>query len=340
MNLYPLLMSPYFRHGEQTPWGGDRLEALFGKEAPDDRTGESLEVSALAGMNSVVANGQHKGKSLSEMIARWGERLTGKKFDEFPLLLKLLDAKEMLSVQVHPGDEYAKQHEGKLGKTEAWVVLECKEDAKLVYGVNVHDQRQLRQRVEEGDLENALRWIAVEPGDVLYIPHGMVHALGGGIVVYEIQQSSDVTYRFWDWGRVGADGQPRALHTDQALDVTRAELKMEKQDGVAVECEGGVQTVYIADENFELWRYNVAGHMPLESGRMTMLTALEPVKLLWQEGELCLTSGDSVLLPAELEGVALEGHGLVMCSRVPDREALHTLLGHKAQQVAGLIKPI
>ena len=120
--MYPLLMSPYFRHGEQTPWGGSQLKQLFGKASPDDRTGESLEVSALSGMNSVVQNGELAGVSLSKVIELWGEGLTGMKDNSvFPLLLKLLDAREMLSVQVHPGDEYAMANEGKpVSYTHLW----------------------------------------------------------------------------------------------------------------------------------------------------------------------------------------------------------------------------
>ena len=186
--LYPLKMTPCFRHGADTPWGGSALGELFGKAIPDALTGESLEVSALPGRESVVSNGPLAGRTLGSLVNEHGERLTGVPGD-FPLLLKLLDARDMLSVQVHPGDAYAALHEnGKRGKTEAWLVLSCERGAKLVYGVNVKSEEELRAQVQSGRLEDALHWITVQPGDVLYIPHGCVHALGGGIVVYEIQQ--------------------------------------------------------------------------------------------------------------------------------------------------------
>ena len=121
--MYPLLMSPYFRHGSETPWGGNALGQYFGKEVPGEKTGESLEVSALTNRESVVANGPCAGKTFTAMIDKWGKDLTGIEPGEFPLLLKLLDADDMLSVQVHPGDDYAREHEGKYGKSEAWVVL-------------------------------------------------------------------------------------------------------------------------------------------------------------------------------------------------------------------------
>ena len=338
--LYPLKMLPYFRHGEETPWGGRALGDLFGKDIPDDRTGESLEISALPGRESTVANGPLAGMTLTKVIEKWGADLTGGA-DGFPLLLKLLDAREMLSVQVHPDDAYAREHEGgKLGKTEAWLVISAQRGAKLVYGVNAETGEELRAQVESGHLEENLRWVGVQPGDVLYIPHGCVHALGGGLVIYEIQQSSDVTYRFWDWGRVGKDGKPRALHTEAALAVSRPALKLDKLPGATLITTGGSRTAYISDANFELWRLNVAGDMPLESGRMLLLTALGQAEVKWADDSFALEPGESCLVPAALEGVTLCGRTAVMCATLPDQTALREALGYRAELVAGLTKEI
>lgn len=338
--LYPLKMTPYFRHGADTPWGGTALSALFGKAIPDALTGESLEISALSGRESIVSNGELAGQPLGALVAKYGKQLTGVVGD-FPLLLKLLDAREMLSVQVHPGDAYAALNEnGKRGKTEAWLVLSCERGARLVYGVNAASGEELRAQVQSGRLEDALHWITVQPGDVLYIPHGCVHALGGGVVVYEIQQSSDVTYRFWDWNRVGADGQPRELHTEKALDVSRPALRLDKLSGATVLCEGGSRTYYICDDNFELCRLNVAGDMPLESGRMLLLTALGEAEIRWPEGAFALSAGESCLIPACTEKVSVCGHSAVMCASTPDRDALRAALGYRAELVAGLTKEI
>ncbi len=338
--LYPLKMMPYFRHGEETPWGGHALRDFFGKDIPDDRTGESLEISALPGRESVVENGPLAGFTLSRVMEEWGRGLTGDA-EGFPLLLKLLDAREMLSVQVHPDDAYAGAHEGgKLGKTEAWLVIAAEPGAKLVYGVTADTAEALRAQVEAGKLEENLRWVTVQPGDVLYIPHGCVHALGGGIVIYEIQQSSDVTYRFWDWGRLGKDGQPRALHTAAALDVSRPQLKLDKLPGATLITTGGSRTAYISDANFELWRLNVAGNMPLESGRMLLLTSLGEAEVKWADGSFPLNPGESCLVPAGLEGVVVAGRTAVMCATVPDRPALREALGYRAELVAGLTKDI
>ena len=337
MNLYPLLMAPFFRCGEATPWGGTMLRDLFGKEAADDRTGESLEVSCLKDRESVVRNGLQAGKTLTKVAEAWGEALTGSYGGgEFPLLLKLLDAQDFLSVQVHPGDEYGMAHDGKLGKSEAWVVLNCEPGAKIAYGLDTNGE-DLRKIVAEGRLESALHMVEVRPGDVYYIPNGTVHALGGGIQCYEIQQSSDATYRFWDWGRVGKDGKPRELHMEKALDVSVADRRLNKCEGTTVLCKGGSRTYYISDEHFELCRLNLAGKMPLESGRMLFLTPMSPCVLRWGEESMELNAFDSVVIPAALEGVALEGDTKVLMSSLPDREKLRAELGYRAEDVAGLM---
>ena len=337
MMLYPLKLSPYFRHGDETPWGGRALADVFGKAIPDDHTGESLEISALPGMQSRIENGELAGRPLGEAVEGWGEALTGLKEPGFPLLVKLIDARERLSVQVHPGDDYAGAREGKRGKTEAWVVLAAPYGAQLVYGVKT-EGRELKDIVAEGRLEDALNWTAVQPGDVLYIPHGMVHAMGGGLLVYEIQQSSDVTYRFWDWGRVDEQGRGRALHTEQALDVTRPKLKLPKLSGATLLARGGSVTYYISNEYFELKRLNVAGDMPLVAGRMQLITALGPCALAWPDGDMALEAGDGVLVPAALEGAVLKGRVSALCATTPDREALKQALGYRAGAVAGLLE--
>ena len=136
MDVYPLVMKPSFRYGQSTPWGGHALKEKYGKKTPDEITGESLEVSALSGHESRVTNGAYRGKNLDEVFALWGDRLTGKKNKDFPLMLKLLDAQKCLSVQVHPDDAYALQHEGKAGKSEAWYILDAAPGARLVYGID------------------------------------------------------------------------------------------------------------------------------------------------------------------------------------------------------------
>ena len=171
------------------------------------------------------------------------------------------------------------------------------------------------------------------------IPSGMVHALGGcqgDLVVYEIQQSSDITYRFWDWGRVDQQGRPRELHTQQALAVAKAELSLSPVSGATVLCQGGSVTYYIADRHFELSRLNVAGDMPLAAGRMLLITALGCGRLRWPQGQLELGPGQTALVPAGLEGAVLSGQLSALCSSTPNQQPLRALLGYRAGQVAGL----
>ncbi len=329
------VMKPCYRFGEMTPWGGDNLRLLFGKDAPEDRVGESLEVSALKGLESVIVNGAFAGKTLAEALESDYEAICGCDKKPFPLLLKLLDARETLSVQVHPGDEYALKNDGKYGKTEAWVVLSSEEGARIAYGIKELD-KPLKDVVADGGLEDSLRWVYPRPGEVYYIPHGCVHALGGGVMVYEIQQSSDATYRFWDWGRVGKDGKPRELHTQKALDVTRPQLRLDKVPGATVLSEGGSITHYICDENFALMRLNVCGKMPLDFRYMAFVTPLGECKIGWDGGEWMLKPFETALIPAAATGVYVEGRLTALCSSLPEQEKLRTELGYRAENVAGL----
>ena len=336
MSLYPLLMAPVFRHGEETPWGGHMLRDTLMKDAPEDATGESLEISALPGLESMVSNGPHAGKSLCRMVELWGEELTGTTGGRFPLLLKLLDTLLPLSVQVHPGDSDTVNGERVTGKTEAWIILNAEPGARIVYGVETNGE-PLKQIIDEGRLEECLRWRTVRPGDVYYVPSGMVHALGEGILCYEIQQTRDVTYRLWDWGRVDKNGNSRPLHVDKALEVCRPDLSLEKIEGTTVLCKGGSRTYYISDTHFELCRLNLSGKMPLEKGRMLFLTPMGECTLRWRDGELALNPFDCVLVPAALEDVVLEGSTKVLMSSLPDRPALIEELGYRAENVAGLL---
>ena len=336
MNLYPLLMAPSFRHGEETPWGGHMLRDALMKDAPADATGESLEICAQEGHESMVANGPHAGKSLSRMIELWGEALTGTANGEFPLLLKLLDPQMPLSVHLHPDDAYARAHEGMCGRTEAWIILNAEPGSEIIYGLDTRGA-DLGTIVAEGRIKDCLRRRKVRPGDVYYIPGGMTHSLCEGVLAYEIGQDSPLSYRFWDWDRVDEAGNAREVHVEKALAACKPDLNLENIEGTTVLCKGGSRTYYISDTHFELCRLNLSGTMPLESGRMLFLTPLSPCALRWGEEEMELKAFDSVLVPAQLEGVALVGETKVLMSCLPDRPKLIEELGYRAENVAGLV---
>lgn len=307
-------MYPYFRHGEMTPWGGDKLHKLFDKPIPDNRTGESLEISAIPNMESQ----DDHGNLLSELLAKYGEGFVGKDFvgERFPLLLKLLDAKGLLSIQVHPDDSYAKLHEnGKLGKEEAWVVLDCEEDAQLVYGLaeNVTPE-QLANCLRNGESpENLVRFVKANKGDIFYMAPGTVHALGSGMVIYEIQQSSDVTYRMWDWARKDANGNMRELHIEDSINCIKYGQNLEiKQVPTAV----GKHKIVDA-ESFVLCAVNIEDTEFLENDGSAFLlfTPLDSMNLLVGEDVLALDKGESVYIPANIKRIDIEGKGLALVAK-------------------------
>ena len=314
MELYPLIMAPSFRHGQETPWGGCALKERFHKNIPDETTGESLEISALPGCETHAANGSYSGRSLGEILACWGEQLTGSSGTAFPLLLKLLDAEQPLSVQVHPDDAYAGIHEGKPGKSEAWVILDAEPGAKLVYGIDTRG-KDFRSVVASGKLEECLHWVPARPGDVFYIPAGTVHALGPGIRCYEIQQSSDVTYRLWDWGRTGKDGRPRELHISRALDVSVPGIPAGPVRESEIPASDKAAKLLVNDPHFRLFSVDLSGSYSLPSGRMLFLTPESPCEICWDGGSQSVNPFQSVLVPAGMQDVTVSGSGRMLMTR-------------------------
>ena len=311
--VWPIRMKPAFRSGSLTPWGGDALRTMFGKEIPDNRTGESLEVSCIPGFESTDV----MGRKLPELIGYFGEKLVGKYADKpFPLLLKLIDTREPLSVQVHPGDAYAALNEnGKLGKTEAWLILDAPEKGgDLVYGIKAGTTlTELKDACELGSgVEPLLHRVKARRGDVCYIPSGCVHAIGAGIVLYEIQQSSDVTYRFYDWNRTDENGNRRELHLKKALDVTNPKLSRRP---VHVERSWGVKRV-LNEEYFTLDIIQTEGAIKVPDVQdFGILTAIEgDLTLWWQSGSMKMMPGETILLPAYAPALTLKGVGIAALS--------------------------
>ncbi len=222
--LYPLTFTPALR---DYIWGGRNLEKLYGRPLPPGPTAESWEISGHPTAPTAVDAGPLRGQPLPAVLATLGVDLVGTRAgwalerDKFPLLIKLLDAEKRLSVQVHPTDDYALAHEnGELGKTEMWYVLHARPGAQLILGLRPGvTPEAFRQAIAENKLGTCLHHLPVKAGDAIFVPAGTVHALLEGIVVAEIQQNSDMTYRVYDWGRVGKDGKPRPLHVDKALEV-------------------------------------------------------------------------------------------------------------------------
>ncbi|CUH95329.1 hypothetical protein P22_1399 [Propionispora sp. 2/2-37] len=218
--VYPLKFKPVYK---EMIWGGRALESLFGRKLPSSRIGESWELCTHPQGMSCINNGIWQGKTLQEVIEQQPETILGKAYAgqaQFPLLIKYIDANDHLSIQVHPGDEYARRVEGERGKTEAWYVVDAGPGAEIIYGLSDTVTREIfSQAVASGAVEPVLRRVAVCPGDLILVPAGTVHSLLKGVVVCEVQQSSDLTYRIHDFNRTGPDGKPRALHIEKALEV-------------------------------------------------------------------------------------------------------------------------
>jgi mannose-6-phosphate isomerase len=221
--LYPLLFEPSLH---PKVWGGRQLATRLGKVLPGDQPiGESWEIF----WKNRISNGPLRGKTLGELIDAYPRKMLSipNADPEFPLLVKFLDAQDWLSVQVHPDDERAALLEGEArGKTECWYIIDATPGAQIAYGLaEALDAHSFRKAIEAGRTKDVLQYVTVAPGDFIYVPAGTLHALGPGILLYELQQTSDTTYRVYDWDRPGLDGKPRELHLDKALSCTNFEAR-------------------------------------------------------------------------------------------------------------------
>jgi len=310
MKLYPLQFNPILK---ERIWGGEKLKTILNKPITSSITGESWELSTVEGDVSVVANGDLAGKSLNELIDSNPDELLGtevfKKFGkQFPLLFKYLDAREDLSIQVHPNDELAKKRHNSFGKTEMWYVLQADTDSKLIVGFKEDSNAgAYLENLKNKTLLSILDNVKVEVGDVFFLETGTVHAIGAGLVIAEIQQTSDITYRLYDFDRVDAAGNHRELHVDLALDAINYKKidtykkysKELNQSNSMVDCPyfttnflplDGKVAVKKSGESFTVYMC-VEGNFELE---------YEGVKFKY-------IKGDTVLIPAELKTFILNG---------------------------------
>ncbi len=249
--LYPLKFYPILK---EKVWGGNKLSARFNKKSIKDNIGESWEVSDVDGDVSVVSNGSLAGKTLPEILAEYKDLLVGKHVYElfenkFPLLIKFIDAKEPLSIQVHPNNELAQERHNSFGKTEMWYIMDAEKNGNLVVGFkNDSDQDEYLEHLNNKTLMNILNEDKVQEGDVYFIPTGRVHAIGAGVLLAEIQQTSDITYRIYDWDRPDQYGNYRELHTDLALDAI--DYKAEKIYKSSHETKQNIPTELVSCEYF------------------------------------------------------------------------------------------
>ncbi len=311
----------------KTLWGGVNLKRICGKPLPSGaKVGESWETA----LDTIARNAPYTGRTLAELVETLGEELLGERAiavfgRRFPLLAKFIDAQDQLSVQVHPGDRYAAEHEGgKLGKTEAWYVLHAEPGARVVYGLNrAATREEVRAAIAANRLEELLHSFEVHPGDVIFVPAGTVHAIGGGIILYEVQEYSDVTYRLYDYARLQPDGRPRPLHVEPALEVMHyAPPAAVRATAVTVAQDAErIRRVRCASRYFVLEEVGLHGAVALERtpGSCQIVSVLGgSCELSWLSGALHLALGDTVVLPAALSGCRLAGEARIVRSYVPE----------------------
>ena len=310
----PLVFEPILK---RIRWGGSRLGTLLQKEiGPEGDYAESWEIADHSSDQSRVLSGPYGGRTLNELVRKYDKALLGRQtgIDQFPLLIKFLDANDWLSLQVHPNDTQAKHYDpSENGKTEAWVILESAPDSQICAGLKQGvDADQLKHAVLSDDVGSCLHMISVKPGDCVFVPAGTVHALGPGIVLAEIQQQSNLTFRLHDWGRVGLDGKPRPLHLEQSLACTDfARGPVEPVKPVALANGSHVFEELVRCEYFVIRRHISANPFPISNDeRFRIVMVLNGGgRMESPKSVVLLRTGQTVLVPASCEGVIIQPNG-------------------------------
>lgn len=336
---YPMLLAPRF---DAKIWGGRRLETVLGKSLPDEELyGESLESDG----NSRILNGPYAGKTINELLQIDAPSVLGERgcaasgeFGDFPLLAKFIDASDVLSVQVHPNDDEARPI-GKRGKTEAWHVIRAEQDASLITrlkpGISTGDIARAIEEIRLGDL---LVEQSVADGDTLLIPAGTTHAIGAGILLYEIQQASDVTFRMYDWGRHDGSGSPRDLHVSESLRVVKPELRADRIAPLQI---GPGRSMLAACRYFALerWELPLNGEtINVDDGSFRLMSSISGVaSLSCGDDGVQLAAGQTALIPATARTITPAGDARLLVSYIPDinRDVIEPLLhaGHALEDI-------
>lgn len=314
--------TPFLLHpsGKDSLWGGQRLNTEFEKQIDLNPLAETWECSTHPDGPSFVMSGEHKGKTLAEVIQNHpeylGERHIGKA--ELPILIKFIDAKKDLSVQVHPDDDYAREHEhGQLGKTEMWYVLDASKDASLVYGLrNDCREEEIRSAIKEGTLHKYLQTVHVKRHDLFFIEAGTIHAIGAGCLIAEIQENSNLTYRLYDYNRVGKDGKKRELHVDRAMQVANLKSSAEPRQPLRVlkYYPGMAAELLTRCKYFEVYRMIVNTERKQKVyyradniGFRVLLCVSGCGSMKYGEETLLFYKGDCIFIPADSELITIHG---------------------------------
>jgi len=311
----PLFLQPTFK---ERIWGGTRLQEEFDYNIPSSQTGECWAISAHKNGQSIVKNGTYKGESLDKVWEQHPELFGHYHSEVFPLLTKILDANKDLSVQVHPDDVYAHEHEGEheYGKTECWYIIDCEPGAELIFGHHAKSKEELEQMIEDGQWDDLLRKVHIQPGDFFYVPSGTIHALCEGTLVLETQQSSDTTYRVYDYDRVDAKGNKRDLHLEQAIDVTTVPHEDNNLSFLEEQRTGALITTLVDSQFFSVYKYDLDGASTFhQDSYFQLFSVIEGEATLTVAGETYKASkGEHFILTSQIEDYTLDGKASMIVS--------------------------
>ena len=284
------------------------MRDVFGYDIPSDHVGEYWAISAHPNGVSTIKNGRYAGQTLDVLYAEHRELFGNRQEPVFPLLTKILDANDWLSVQVHPDDAYGLEHEGELGKTECWYIIAAEPGAEIIYGHNAKSKEELRQQIESKDWENLLTKVPVKAGDFFYVPSGTMHAIGAGIMVLETQQSSDTTYRVYDFDRKDDQGNLRELHLEKSIDVLNIGEPANSRP-VTTKVDDLKSTLLVASDFFAVYKWEISGKADFEkTADYSLFSVLDGQGSLLVDGqEYPIAKGSHFILPSDVQDWKIKG---------------------------------
>ena len=301
-----LKLNPIFK---EKIWGGNRLQTMFGYSIPSNKTGECWAISAHENGDNIIENGEFKGRKLSEIYKNYRYLFSNIKSNTFPLLSKIIDATDDLSVQVHPNNDQALKYNEPLGKTECWYILSAEENSEIIYGHTAQSEASFRNMIETGKWNKLLKRVPVKSGDFFYVPAGTLHAIGKGITILETQQSSDTTFRVYDYDRVDNQGCPRDLHIESSIEVTTIPHKVPNVTPVKTSGPGYEQKKLIEAEYFTVSLFNIQTVLSLKNSTFSLVNVIE--------GEVTINNqmfkkGDHLIVTSIEDKIQIQG----MCTLI------------------------
>lgn len=309
----PLFLKPVF---QEKIWGGSRLRTVFGFDIPNDKIGEDWAISAHPHGVSVVENGPFKGWKLDDLWKEHKELFGHPTEPVFPLLIKILDAEDDLSVQVHPDDAYGMAHEGELGKTECWYIIDAEPGAEIIYGHHAKTREELAEMIQDSRWDDLLKKVPVKKGDFFYVPSGTIHAIGKGIMILETQQSSDTTYRVYDYDRKDDQGNTRELHIQQSVDVTTVPAKAPELQIKEIRQGNSSIVTYVETEFFNVYEWDIKGITSFKKqAPYTLMTVIDGAgELVIGNQTYSLEKGTSAILPSDITEWKVQGELSIIAS--------------------------